>query len=331
MLSTRDMGDVIVTPMQLRQMQAGEYILHARDGKLEKVQVHKVRLPVDPKGHYQGLSLIKSPDGTLYASQTTVMSRSTDAGKTWEHLERDVQPNLQFTRDGQLLAIRHDDQQPGANPTIWSSSDEGLNWAQIGHINVSAFNRVSVGASMISLQDGALVVPIKHRASTTYEWPNPLYTFRSTDGGRTFPKHNLVGPWLSGETNLTELPSGRLLAVIRHQPGPPDQPAKRKTLFLADSANGGSTWTNLRKLTTEYGQCHGAAAGLSGDRVVVAHDHRYPRQAGSCRAMVSHDGGQNWLDEVYYLCHGNSAGYPRHVTLDADEILTKKSIHTSII
>ncbi|MCY3759635.1 MAG: hypothetical protein OXH50_00160 [Gemmatimonadetes bacterium] len=26
--------------------------------------------------------------------------------------------------------------------------------------------------------------------------------------------------------------------------------------------------------------------------------------------------------EVYDLCHGNAGGYPRHLTLDPDEILT---------
>ena len=84
----------------------------------------------------------------------------------------------------------------------------------------------------------------------------------------------------------------------------------------------GATWGHLRQLTTVTGQCHGAAAGLSDNRMVVAFDHRYPREMGSCRAMISHDLGRHWEDEVYYLCHGDLTGYPRHITLDTDQILT---------
>ena len=322
MLSTENMGGVTVTEQQLREMQAGDFILHARNGKLEKVPVEKIRLPLDPKAHYQGLSLIKSPEGVIYASQATIMSKSTDGGKTWEHLERDVQRHLQFTKDGKLLCIRYDNEPSEKPPTVWSSEDEGLTWEQLGEINVAPFKTTGVGESMICLRDGTLVVPIKNMVKSFYEHPNPLYAFRSTDNGRGFPQRSLIGDWCTAETNLTELPSGRLLAVIRYQPGPPDRPETNKTVFLADSADGGATWTNLRQLTTVGGQCHGAAIGLSNKRVVVAHDHRYPRSLATGRAMVSHDEGQTWEDEVYYLIHGNSAGYPRHLTLDGEEILT---------
>jgi hypothetical protein len=95
-----------------------------------------------------------------------------------------------------------------------------------------------------------------------------------------------------------------------------------KHVFLADSVDGGITWTNLRQLTTVFGQCHGSAVGLSNNRVVLVHDHRYPRELSSGRAMVSHDGGQTWSDEVYYLCHGNAAGFAQTITLDGEEMLT---------
>ena len=54
MLSTHNMGGVSVQPSELRAMLANDYILHARDGKLEKVPVRKVRLPRDPRATRSG-------------------------------------------------------------------------------------------------------------------------------------------------------------------------------------------------------------------------------------------------------------------------------------
>ena len=61
MLSTENMGGVVVTPSQLSDMQAGDYILHARDGVLNKVPVEKIRMPLDQQAHYQGLNLVLTP------------------------------------------------------------------------------------------------------------------------------------------------------------------------------------------------------------------------------------------------------------------------------
>ena len=89
MLSTENMGGVVVTPDQLSEMQAGDYILHARDGVLNKVEVEKIRMPLDPQAHYQGLNLVLAPDNTIYAVQQTIISKSADGGRTWEHLNRE--------------------------------------------------------------------------------------------------------------------------------------------------------------------------------------------------------------------------------------------------
>ena len=89
MLSTHNMGGVSIQPDALRAMQANDYILHARDKKLEKVSVEKIRLPRDPEGHTQRLCLTQAPNGTIYAAQHTLLHRSTDGGKTWDHLQRD--------------------------------------------------------------------------------------------------------------------------------------------------------------------------------------------------------------------------------------------------
>ena len=325
MLSTENMGDVIVTPNQLSEMQAGDYILHARDGVLNEVPVEKIRMPLDPQGHYQGLNFVQTPDGTIYAVQYTIISKSTDGGRSWEHLNRDPAAFgfngwlLQANKHGQLINVsQHGEEQP---TTIWISDDEGETWEQTSEIDVTPFQKTVAGSNLTRLSDGTLLLPIKRRDDPFYEGTNPTYVFVSNDDGHTFSNRFFLSDY-GNEVNIAELFPERLLAVIRYQPGPPNQPHTNKTVFLADSIDKGATWTNLRQLTSVHGQCHGAAVGLSNNRAVVAYDHRYPRELGSGRAMFSNDNGENWHDEVYYLCHGHVAGFPRHVTLDGDEILT---------
>ena len=324
MLSTEDMGGVPVTPEQLAEMQAGDYILHARDGELNKVEVEKIRLPLDPQGHVQRLGLVLAPDGTIYAAQQTIISKSTDGGETWDHLERDASAFgfngwlLQVNTEGRLLNFSRSGEE---RPTVWASDDEGETWEQICQIDIAPIENGEIGSSVTRLEDGTLLLPVKCRDKDFYKGTNSTYVFRSKDGGQTFSQRALLSDY-ANEVNIAELSPGRLLAVIRYQPGPPDQPHTNKTVFLADSVDGGSTWTDLRQLTSVHGQCHGAAVGLTRDRAVAAYDHRYPREMGSGRAMVSSDNGRNWSDEVYYLCHGRAAGFPRHISVDGEQILT---------
>ena len=320
MRSTGTLGGRDVTPDELRLMQAGDFILHVRGGELREIPVRKARMPRDPAAHYQGLALIRAPGGAIYAFQRTIVSKSTDRGETWEHLRRDPERHgfsgwsVQFNQEGSLLAVSQESRE------IRASDDEGASWSRFGRIDAAPFGKVLPGDNMTRLSDGTLLLPVKQQ-DEDFHGKNPAWVFRSTDGGRSFPERFFLSDY-GCEVNLTELSPGRLIAAIRHQPGPPDRPETGKRLFLADSGDGGATWSNHRQLTSVLGQCHGMAAGLSNGRVVVAHDHRYPRDMGSCRAMVSRDRGLSWEDEVYYLCHGNSAGYPRHLTLDSDEILT---------
>ena len=135
---------------------------------------------------------------------------------------------------------------------------------------------------------------------------------------------------------MVALPSGRLLAVIRYQrpklPNDPPELNERtgappgsfpyKHVFVAHSEDQGMTWTRPRQLTSVFGQCFGAAVGLANGSAIAVHDHRYPRNMGSGRAVVSRDGGETWENEVYYLAHGDAAGYAASLSLDGEEMLT---------
>ncbi len=344
MLSTQALGGVEVTQEQLSEMQAGDYVLHARGGKLRKVAVVKTRLPVDPLSHAHCLGLVQAPNGTIYAGQRTILSKSTDGGRTWEHFHnRDPKkPVFWFDAEGRMQSYGWPEGEKF--PAIWTSEDEGETWERVGRLDMPTKGEFGLTGRIIPLRDGTLVAPVEDRTEeASKDWGTLIsgtiaaYVCRSTDGGRAWPEHCFMCEW-GVETCLTELPSGRLVAVMRYQrpPLPEDPPdllertgatvigakCPYKHVFLADSEDGGRTWTPPRQLTTVFGQCRGSGVGLSGDRFVVVHDHRYPRSLGSGRAMVSLDGSRTWEDEVYYLGHGMTAGYAESICLDGEEMLT---------
>ena len=345
MLSTHNMGGVSIQPDELRAMQANDYILHARDKKLEKVSVEKIRMPRDPEGHTQRLCLAQAPNGTIYAAQHTLLHRSTDGGKTWEHLRRDPDVcngwRVAFNDEGAMLNVK-----PAVNgtpPTVWESRNEGETWQQIGQIDVGTTDVLSLGFSMTRLDDGTLLVPVlvgadrigdREAAEIT---PAVCRIYRSQDGGRTWSNYSALGEWCC-EVNVAQLPTGRLLAAIRCQrPSLPDDPPdllERTGALAAGHTFRISMCSSLIRTTqaihgrrrdnfaTVLGQCYGYGVGLSGNRAVVVTDHRYPRNMSSGRAVVSRDNGETWQDEVYYLSHGHAAGYAATITLDGEEMLT---------
>ena len=122
------------------------------------------------------------------------------------------------------------------------------------------------------------------------------------------------------------------MGSVRYQrPLLPDDSAEVRQLagkifkhhFLVDSDDGGLSWKNLRPLTTVLGQCYGYPAALNDGTVVVIHDTRYGPGPDAGRAMISHDEGQTWEDEVYYMYFGKGqSSYSRSVVLSDGTILT---------
>ena len=342
--STVAMGSVQVTSEQLRAMQQEDYILHAKNGRLRKVPVQKIELPRDPCGHVQRLALFVGPDQTLYAAQCSVLSRSKDGGKTWTHLRRktsgsevpeDHFMHMRVLGDGSWIQGRT--LEPG-QIAFFTSNDSGRSWQEVSRVGRDLETPDVRLGSLEVLRDGSLLATVTAVDSKHQEWTDVRsLCYRSQDGGKTFLGPTTIGHW-GHEINVAQLRSARLLAVIRYQrpllPGDPANileltGAKRwnhsfpyKHVFVADSSDGGETWSRIRQVTTECGQCHGAAVGLHDNRVVMVYDHRYPRAMSSARAIVSDDEGETWRDEVYYLSNGMVAGFARTITLDGDEMFT---------
>ena len=327
-LKTHRLGGVDVPSAGvLKAMHKGQYILHARAGKLSKVRVEKVLLPHDRDTSPQAIHLAKAPDGTVYAGLAAIMCKTTDEGKTWTSYDRERGIGLfEVLKDGTFVGLGTEGTHPHSYVIVKSSSDEGRTWKKIATIpNPPAQGPRNWGGGswILRLPDNNLLAAISH---CSFVWEKqggglvhksggaPYWIYRSTDGGHKWTVlakgvHN----WAS-EGGVTITPSGKLFEAHRHQrlliPGdPPGLVAKvggkgttpYKHLFVMESQDSGRTWKNVRQLTTVFGQTRGVPVALKDGTVIVIHDTRYgPGPAGS-RAMITRDEGKTWLDEVYYL------------------------------
>ena len=184
MMNTEALGTVTVTPDQLKAMHAGDYILHARDGKLTEVPCEKIMLPLDPASvNHQQLGFDKAPDDTLWATIRSQVSKSTDGGKTWTHKRCKIGdngfPGLQgfgtaINQEGKLLFI--------GEPwfTIWSTQDEGETWHKSGEIQ-TPYEQQHYDGSCLRLPDGTLMIPIQTRdgfeAPRKFDTPQDMAQF----------------------------------------------------------------------------------------------------------------------------------------------------------
>ena len=337
----------------LKTMSKEPYILHARGGKLSKVPAEKIILPHDPKGHVQTISVVRAPDGSIYASQMNIMCKSTDGGRTWSSHEWPLAGDSlwQILSDGTFISVGGGAWGKTSDPLpVRVSKDEGRTWQQISEFKLPPQYDMRFLYHMIRLPDNTLMcgiacrddysIAFKKNKKNGYKYTYGIQTinaFHSSDDGKTWQGPSKVSDYTS-EGGFVNLPSGNLLATVRFARGllptdPPDlmnQTGGRgypyKLVFLVDSNDGGKTWSERRQLTTVFGQCRGYPAALSDGTVVVIHDSRtvlgVPGAPGS-RAMVSHDEGKTWEDEVYYLDYSTWGGsYNASVVLEDDLILT---------
>ena len=330
-----------------------EKTLLPRDPKVDVQRIHAA-MGADGTVYFShGSTLSKSTDGgktwsshelTLEASQNCsfqVLSDGTFIGAA----------SLTSVRDFDGLSDRPEGDMDPAAVWVWASGDEGRTWEKLSEVDNPSWSQERYACTLRWLPDDTLLLPVESR----FEWhANPTYVHRSTDGGRTwsgptgpyaepaFVDTHWVGPNTgpgfmvpaSGEQMIARMASGKLLAVIRYHGSvvpqwpliDPGQHTTYKTVFLADSEDLGETWKNLRPLTNVHGQCHGFGVSLSDGSVVVTHDHRYPPGTPGNKAMISHDEGRTWEDEVYYVSFATvpegQAGFSESVVLEDDSILT---------
>jgi len=346
MMNTGILGGVTtLTGEELQAMQKGQYILHARRGKLTKVSAEKSLLPDSPPSDMVEIRTALAPDGAIYFNGNTSICKSTDEGRTWTSYERGCGPDgesisgsFQILSDGTFVCVLKASGGKRSDPVpIWASSDEGRTWQKISRVELPSqyFERYIYG--FFRLPDDTLLCGISVRNMLADEhwtkWVSgkcTLLAYRSTDKGKSWQGPSAICDW-GFEGGIVPMASGRLLAVIRYQrpllpTDPPDLMEKTggtgfpyKHIFLADSLDEGRNWKNFRQLTTVFGQCYGYPAALSDGTVVVIHDCRYGPYPSSARAMISYDEGKTWEDEAYYVARTQGM---QSVVLPDDVILT---------
>jgi photosystem II stability/assembly factor-like uncharacterized protein len=350
-LDTRALGGVAHPSRgELLAMHEGSYVLRASGGKLTRVPVEKFKLPHDPKFHPQGGDVYMVSDDLVYVKQAALLCKSTDGGRTWTARSIDeTDSHWHVLSDGTFISISMASVEAKDPAEVFHSHDEGQTWQKITEIPIEVPGGYAIRYShwgISRLPDNTVFFGIDLRDESyggdRYMTGSAVQTFyRSTNGGRTW-QGPIKGSESAAEGGIAMLPSGRLLASIRFQrPLMPTESAYMRKVagtdqgfkhhFLMNSDDGGLTWGNLRPLTTVLGQCYGYPAAQSDGTVVVVHDSRYPREIDAARAMVSHDEGETWQDEVYYMYFGEGGtSYSRSVVLSDDTILTVGGTSTSV-
>ena len=292
-------------------------------------------------------------DGNLYAGVHGRLFKSKDEGRTWSSSTVDFEGFKSMRSFGILpddtflmLYERFPDDQGIVDLSVARSVDKGKNWIMSAPLDVSPYTGSpgADGNKFCMLPDGTIIVAVTlrngdglldHDGSILSIGKRGIHDhiYRSIDGGLTWGDRTLVTDHCS-ETSFLPIPGGKLLAAIRRQrwflypDDPPDlwkQTGGKpgfvyKHLFLADSYDGGRTWTNLRQWTKVFGECPGELIRLNDGRILLIYSRRYPYEQGDLRARVSLDDGATWSEKIYIISTGS--GYSGSVVLGDNTIVT---------
>ena len=292
-----------------------------------------------------------APDGRLFAAASGRLYSSGDGGLSWEWrpISFDGMESVGgfgVLPDGTLLLLYGTPRQENSvrDFAVARSTDGGASWEPGKPFDISPYTGSpgSDGNKICVLPDGTAIVAACLRNGNGIvdhdgtELPLDQqgihdYVYRSADGGKTWGDRTLLARD-SAESNFLSLGGNRVLAAIRRQriSGSNDKPQSwqqdvggepiSKVLFLADSDDGGRTWTDVRMWTEVRGDCPGEFARLSDGRIMLLHAHRYPYPSANLGARVSRDEGKTWSDERYVVSEG--CGYSGTMVLDDDTIVT---------
>jgi hypothetical protein len=279
----------------------------------------------------------RAGNGTIIAGFGTYLYWSTDEGRNWigrrlQNLPRSGGRPVSLSAFGvvedfvyvahqmmelPLLDVPDRKVRPMA---ISRSSDLGLTWEHTRLCIPPPYDFLAGdGNHIVGLGDGTIVAALDAADSDvetfTKGWLAQLF-FHSTDGGRTWGDISAIHDAAS-EVGLLCLGGNHLLAARRGMSNPV---IGGKTVQLANSQDGGRTWTNLRQLTWVFGQAHGDLARLPGGGVVAVYENRYPIREADIRARISWDNGKTWEPELYVLAKG--VGYSGSVAAVDGTIIT---------
>ncbi len=122
------------------------------------------------------------------------------------------------------------------------------------------------------------------------------------------------------EPHVVELPSGKLLGIIRYQHTEEYQNYKDFSLFKTESYDSGNTWTQAVSL----GVCGSPPHLINHSSGAVVCVYGYRKKPYGERAMISYDNGETWHTDYIIRADGvdGDLGYPASVELEDGSILT---------
>lgn len=284
----------------------------------------------------------------------TVVNISTDDGRTWTP-PRVIQDSMIDDRDagivnlggGKLLVswFRSDTRKyadagwlPEAERKTWNdvfkdwtdatvesllgswvmlSDDAGATWGEPVRVPVSAPH------GPVRLKNGDLLYLGKRYGTWNDMGESVITAARSDDGGRTWdmlgsvPVHPDTDPVNYHEPHVVELPSGRLIGMIRiqHHSGKTLDAAgiPHFSIMQTESDDGGRTWTTARPLGFHGSPPH-IIRHSSGVLILT---YGYRQAPFGQRVAFSHDDGKTWEHDWILRDDGpdGDLGYPATVEL----------------
>lgn len=169
----------------------------------------------------------------------------------------------------------------------------------------------------VNLKNGDLL----YAGTGKYRSMGPVLIERSTDDGKTWKVIGSIampGPAKSiSEPHVIELPSGKLLAMIRNE----SKEFHSGYLLQSESHDGGKTWTTAKE-TAIWGYPPHLTL-LKNNVLLLTYGHRKPPY--SQRACLSYDEGRTWdIQNEIILTHSPNGdmGYPATVQLRDGSLLT---------
>ena len=319
-------------------------------------------------GYCHQPSIVKDDQGELYAEGSEgKIFHSLDRGREWSRLCKvaplfDVPDGMKVitlglyglgvTPGGALLGFwrcaysasgKFSVEEPTLNDVLWitRSEDRGRTWSACAPFDPPPGEILGGGKMRIArMADGRLLIPVisamqsrPGRPVTTVEQVAHGHVFASADDGRTWSRAGLMGDHCD-ESDLLQLPSGRILASIRYQrkklETDPDNmvdplggSAERgghsvfKNTAFAFSDDGGRSWSPPR-IVTGFIQQTGCLVRLDDGTILLP----YSRKDGTHgqRFIVSYDEGRTWSNAIYEL---NDFGlFASTVVLDDGTLVT---------
>ena len=207
--------------------------------------------------------------------QTGYLVRSTDSGETWQPPELTLRPRwlaggthttlgMQTLRNGRILLPWCHGENMKHNPggatrfACLRSDDHGRSWQGWDEQSVP-LHRVSPYGKIVELRDGTLLCPAWGQVARGDAYLGTSFVLRSIDQGVTWGDPSFIcqeDANRASETDITLLPDGRLLALIRTGGFPGASGGTVYWVDYAHSADQGRTWSQPRHTNVVGQNCN---------------------------------------------------------------------------